>query len=474
MEKFIEKLKRSQIPDTIEQKKELENEKVKAVNPCVACCITMGKEPHAGHMFLLAIAEQTRSASGSRLPIVVINNNTGPRAAGAVLQIAESMGLSVQDAVNKMDLGEFMLEEVVSAYRSRKSDEDMVETVMKILSDEEKDIFRVIAKETMLVLKDSGFVAEIVSESYLGKRAVNKTLNNNLAWRGSGFMPYLDKKRVVILQKSGNLTASGSLFTSINAITEITGSDLVLTVDSMPDVSDVTYVLNKSSTTGGVQVPGAGVGFCGRIASGTKGEALSISDISKRFYLLRPGGNLKNAVVYLTMTRPLSFPVDSLNIADSFFDFKDNDSLIELLLKCNDEVTEYEKVVANKLLGLEKRIGDRSVSGDGGVTKLLEFLPQRSKALLEIDPEKFVSESKKVDMITAGDRANVLIRELGYHSVSNSPYGRKERLLGIRRNSYFNSLNGLLKAIDRIDMISSNDLAIIKRMAGFCLERIGI
>lgn len=107
MERFIERLKVNRKDDPIEKIQSLEKENIKAVNPCITCCITMGKEPHAGHMFLLAIAEQTRGSSGSKLPIAIINNNTGPRAAGAVLQIVESTGMSSNEVIEKMNSGFF-------------------------------------------------------------------------------------------------------------------------------------------------------------------------------------------------------------------------------------------------------------------------------------------------------------------------------------------------------------------------------
>jgi len=474
MERFIEKLKRNKTADAVEQVKLIEKEKTKATNPCIACCITMGKEPHAGHMFLLAIAEQVRSASTSKLPIVVINNNTGPRAAAAVVAMSESKGLPIDEVINKMDIGEFDTREVVRAYRSRRDEGGKTELVAKMLVEGGRDVFSVIASETETVLKRSGFEAEILSESALNKIAVDQVLNKNSEWSGSGFVPYTDNKRLVILQRSGNLTASGSMLTSLSAISKITDADLVLVVDSMPDIGDVAYVMNKSSSTGGLQVPGAGVGFDGRIASGTKGEALSIKDISSRFYLTRPKGNLKKAVVFLTMTMPLSFPVDSLNIADSFYDFKDNDSLLESLTRCNDEVLEYKQVIAIKLNQLITKTSDNSFSKDSGTGKFLTYLPQRLKSLIDLDPEKFVSESKKVDMISVGDRTKLAMRELGYKPDCDSPYDNNERLLGVRRNSYFSSLNGLLKAIDKIDMISPNDLGIINKMVELCLERIGI
>ncbi|KKT64605.1 MAG: hypothetical protein UW58_C0039G0004 [Candidatus Collierbacteria bacterium GW2011_GWC2_44_30] len=84
MEKYIEKLKLSAKPAELsELTVNKENETLQTENPLVVCCITLGKEPHLGHLFLLSIAEQTKSALGGDLPVVLINNNTGPRSGRA-------------------------------------------------------------------------------------------------------------------------------------------------------------------------------------------------------------------------------------------------------------------------------------------------------------------------------------------------------------------------------------------------------
>lgn len=473
MERFIEKLKKNKRDDSTEKNQSSEKENIKAVNPCVACCITMGKEPHAGHMFLIAIAEQIKTGLGSKLPIVIINNNTGPRVAGTVLQIAESTGMSIKETIDRMDLGVFDLETLVVAYRSRNTEDDKTEPVMNELSKSGKDVFSVIAKETSAILKKSGFETEVLSESALNKVAVDQILNKNPTWNGSGFVPYLDNKRVVILQKSGNLTSSGSLLTSISAISDISKSDLILLVDGMPDVGNVTYVLTKTSNSIGLQIPGAGISFNGRIASGTKGEALSIKDISSRFYELRPEGNLKKAALFLTLTRPISFPASQLNLAELIYDFKDNESLISLLIKCEDERMDLLRRVESGLDQLKMKISEKTTSNDRATAKIIGYLGNRLASLKQDDIQRVLAESKKVEEVENSDDLFKFISDMGYDS-SEDLYRSKRRSLGIRRNFYFSYLSNLMRTTSILSQVSQSDLNIIIQSTKICLERLGI
>lgn len=361
----------------------------------------------------------------------------------------------------------------MAAYRSRKSEDIRVEQIMNDLTNGGKDIFSVIASETSTVLKKSGFVVEVLSESALNNIATNEVLSKHETWNGSGFVPYMDNKRVVVLQKSGNLTSSGSLLTSINAIADMSKSDLVLVVDGMPDIGNITYVLTKTSNSVGLQVPGAGISFNGLIASGTKGEALSVKDISSRFYELRPDGNLKKATVFLTLTRPISFQTSQLNLAELIYDFKDNDSLIRMLVKCDEERMEFLELIDQNLDKLKTRIAEKTTSDDKATAKLIGHLDKRLKSLKQDNIQKILADSKKIEEVSDTNTKAKFISDMGYE-VSENLYRSNKRSLGIRRNFYFNYLSGLMKMATSFNEVSHSDCNIIIQMANFCLERLGI
>src|SRR5258708_5555507 len=106
MERYINKLKQLGQPENSKIKVGKEKkEKIETQNPIILCSVTMGKELHAGHLFLLTIGEQMRSALGSKNPITLINNNTGPRAAGALCNVAQDQNISLEEAASLMNEG---------------------------------------------------------------------------------------------------------------------------------------------------------------------------------------------------------------------------------------------------------------------------------------------------------------------------------------------------------------------------------
>lgn len=76
MERFIDRLAPI-------EKKELKpkidisdsKEEVSSNNSAVVVSVTLGKELHAGHLFLLSIADQTASSIVAKNPLTLINNN---------------------------------------------------------------------------------------------------------------------------------------------------------------------------------------------------------------------------------------------------------------------------------------------------------------------------------------------------------------------------------------------------------------
>lgn len=476
MEKFIDKLKgQTKTRDLREQSLSKDREKKEAKNPCVVCSITMGKEPHAGHLFLLTMGEQIKSGLGCNLPLVLINNNTGPRSAGAVVNIAREFGLGLSDTLALMDSGVLDVSTIESAYRSRSENESSLNEAMDILALGDYDIFSTISEATGKLLKESGFNIQIASEAGILKTAREKTRSLSPKWSGTGFTPFSDSKRIVILEKSGGLTATGTLLTSILGLAETFQSDMIVTVDSMPDSMDAAFVYTSTSDTGlSIQIPGAGVGFDGEIASGTKGEALSIKEITEKFYSARPNGNLRLASTFLTLTKPLSLPLNSSNIAESFYDFKDNESLVSLLIRCYDESVSFKQDLLFQMESLASKTSSASSASDPISRKLLEFLDQKSQALLQIEKTKILSASRKVEAISSQEEISQFIKDLGYGQDRANPYISKRRTLGIRKNYYFSYLTSLVETVKKIKSLKESELVKIYQMVQFCLERTGL
>jgi hypothetical protein len=445
MENFIDKLKQksSQI-EIVEKTNITEKEKIVSENPLVVCCVTMGKELHVGHLFLITIADQINSGLDGSLPVVLVNNNTGPRSAGALVRFSESNRISLEDAAKTMNSGRLDPASVVSAYKNRVEEPNLIGYATEILDTGEFDIFSAVAKDAEKTLGESGYDVDVVSGALLLKESREKIRSINSTWGGSGFLPVVADRRVVLIEKAGNLTATGALLSSTMALAQMRSSDLVVIVDSQPDAADAAFVQSKI-TRGqlGVQAMGAGVGIGGEIASGTKGEALTIKEVSKRFYNMRPGGNLRKAVIFFTLTNSLYIPKGSNELKDSFYNFDNNDRIISELIKSCDELNTFNQSVISAMERLSFRVSDSSACSEVGAYKFLEFLQAKSSTLLNGEKDRVLSESRKT-------------------------------VLGVRQNYYFNQLKMILKNIEAISSLTEDQFLTIGKMLQFCLERTGI
>lgn len=445
MENFIQKLKQKNDQlELVEDNRKTEKEKIVAQNPLVVCCVTMGKELHVGHLFLITIAEQMKTSLDGNSPVILVNNNTGPRSAGALVRFSESNKISLEDAAKTMNSGRLDTSSVTSAYKNRVEDSKKIEYANEILETGDFDIFSAVTKDAENVLGESGYDVEVVSGALLLRESREKVKSLSSAWSGSGFLPVVADRRVVLIEKAGNLTATGALLSSTVALAEMRSSDLVVIVDSQPDAADAAFVQSMISRGQlGVQVMGAGVGIDGEIASGTKGEALTIKEVAKEFYRMRPMGNLKTAMTYFTLTKPLFIPNGSTELKDSFYNFDNNNQIIADLVKSCDELDFFNQNVISVMESLSLRVSDVSASREKGASKFLEYLQSKSLALLNGEKDRVLSESRKT-------------------------------VLGVRQNYYFNQLKMILKNIEGITSLTEDQFLTIGKMLQFCLERTGI
>ncbi len=473
MERFIDKLKKQSLVEEIDtQDIKKEKAKLKAENPCIVCCVTMGKEPHAGHLFLLTIAEQIQRSMDSKIPLVLINNNTGPRAAGAVVEVSNHFGVSLEEAADLMNNKCLDITTVVSAYRGRKDSSPELEEATQLLSSGRFDIFAAITTETEALMNFAGFNIQIVSEASLQQLAVSSTKELSPAWTDTGFTPFIDNRRLVILQKAGGLTATGNMVTTLRALSDGMNADLMLIIDSMPDAADAAFVFSETSPLGICsQIPGSGIMFGGEMASGTKGESWTIREVSEKFYKQNPNGNLRQATLFLTLTRPLCVLTGSPDLA---YDFRDNQAMIDLIIKCSDEATKFVLNTQSMIESLELKIGEVSSASSKPAKKLLEYLNQRAQALFDCNQDNIIATTKKVDPVTSPELIGVFSKELGYPQDGSNPYITKKRVLGIRKNYFFAQLTGLIRTIQDIESITVEDFLTISQMLQFCIERTGL
>lgn len=361
-----------------------------------------------------------------------------------MVSLAEAWGLDLPEAVEMMSTEVFPVDEVVDKYRKRSEDETKIRKAEVLIKSGGLDVFISVAQETGAVLKQSGFEVEIVSEASLQLAAGNKLQQLNATWSDTGFLPFVQNGRVVTLQKSGMLTATGALFVATQMLVENTGADLTVLVDDEAGVGDAAFVLSeKEGTEKGVQLFGAGVSFNGRLASGTRGEALSIKNVLSEFGKHRPGRKLKQAAVYLTLTRPMLGDGNPLSKLGHVFDFESNEEALKSLVECSDACDAMVEQVVVELESLATKIGMSTVAGDNKLQKFVDHLEQKVEGLLAGEPTRVLAESKKV-------------------------------VNGVRQNYYLNTLNGLRKVMMSLKSVTEEDYLHIGLMIERCLVKLGL
>lgn len=356
--------------------------------------VTLGKEVHAGHALLLATADLARRGVGLREPLNLVNNNTGPRAAGALVSFAQRTGLSLEDAAGVLTEGIVAPEDIISAYRSRIESGDDFIKAFQMLDMGGFDIFNPVAKKVNLSLKSAGFNVDVVPETRFIPLEQQVLQAVNPCWYGSGFNFLSSDKGIRVLQKSGQLTATGKALLSMFGASkdEIEKKRLVVFVDGSADTTAAVATFN-SVFGKAMQIPGAAIGFNGKMASGTNGEAMTLSqliDVLKEQY---PAENLSKALRQMILTKPLTMRTN--NLADAFYDFEDNAAFVRSLIVCFEEAKEFEIKVMNAMECLDAKVTGEAKTTGRRNKMFLQYLPQKYEALLQASPEDILMPMKK-------------------------------------------------------------------------------
>lgn len=404
--------------------------------------VTLGKEVHAGHALLLATADLARRGLGSIEPLSLVNNNTGPRAAGALVSFAQRTGLNLEDAARILTEGVVAPEDVISAYRSRIESGEDFQRAFQLLDMGEFDIFNSVAQRVSLGLEDAGFYVNLVPETKfipLGQQVLQAV---NPLWYGSGFNFLSSDKGIRVLQKAGQLTATGKALLSMFGVSidSLKKDLLAVFVDGSEDTTSA--VLTFNSVLGkAIQLPGAAIGFKGKMASGTNGEALTLSELISAFKEQYTAKNLSKALRQVVLTKPLT--MRTANLADAFYDFEDNDGFVRSLLICLEDARQFENRAIKAIECLDTKVIGETKTADPRNKMFLQYLPQKYEALLKASPEDIMISMKKATKC-------------------------------IRENFFMRILQSImLFHLEKIDSLTREDCDILQQMIRHCMERMG-
>lgn len=379
-------------------------EKTEPIKPVVVTSVTFGKELHAGHMLLLATADLLRFNLGNTKPLVLINNNTGPRSAATLVALSEETDKSIDEIAVKLSQTELPCDKLISAYRSRRDSGELFNQAVDLLESGKFDIFASLSRRVRNRLSESGFQTAIIAESEslsLKDRMLQKV---NPIWAGSGFcfLPHLREVRIV--QKNGLLTATGKATTSLISIAKQSSlrgeNPLLAFVDSAKDAQDACLVFSKLNSFGtAVSVAGAGISFNGELASGSKGEALTLTDILDAINEAVDRKLLGRALRQFILTRPLTVQdAKNPNLTRSAYDYRDNRSFIADLIRCSSESKSFQKETGLILTRLRNKIG-KETRVDQALPKWFEYLGQRTQSLIRVSAQEIIFTNNKLKVV---------------------------------------------------------------------------
>ena len=452
------------------------------IKPIIVTSVTLGKELHAGHILLLATADLLRTGLGSQEAITLVNNNTGPRAAGALISMAEQAELPIEDTARLLSKGLIIPEAIVDAYRGRVEFEVLVAETLSFLDEGRYDIFKIMADNMTNKLSRAGFRVNIIPES--GNLMDNQEVVEevNPLWSSTGFM-FSGEKGVRVLERAGQLTASGKCLVSLASLARrvIASGEVPLTifVDSAPDTADAITSFATLDLGKAMQLQGAAIGFEGSVASGSKGEAKTLSELLETFEGRLSLTTLKMALRYFILSRPVNVPfIKTPNLGDSFYDFKDNQSLLNAIESCYGESVQFEANMRALIMELKSKVGEITFGSDDKLNRALSFLPLRTKSILETEPEKIVSSMKSAGWILK-DRDEIInaVAKQGYEG-QEAENKVRQYLMGseglvIRDNFYQGTLKSIIRVKDQIESLTEEDFRLYETTIDFCLERLG-
>lgn len=408
----------------------------------IIASVTLGKELHAGHALLLATADLARRGVGLKEPLNFVNNNTGPRAAGTLVSFAQRTGLSLEDAARILTESVIPPEDVISAYRSRIESGDDFRRAFQMLDMGGFDIFNSVAKRVSLGLENAGFNVDLVPETRFLPLEEQVLVAVNPHWYGSGFNFLSSDKGIRVLQKGGQLTATGKALLSMFGASKagIEKKRLVVFVDGSADTASAVLTFN-SVLGNAMQLPGAGIGFNGKMASGTNGEALTLSELIDIFKEQYPAEFVSKALRQMVLTKPLT--MRTTNLADAFYDFKDNAGFVRSLLTCLEDAKEFEVRVTKVMECLDAKVTGETETTDHRSKMFLQYLPQKYEALMQASPEDILIPMKKATR-------------------------------SIRENFFMKILQSItMFHLESIVSLAREDCDILQGMIRHCMERLG-
>ncbi|MFH0873464.1 MAG: hypothetical protein V1846_01340 [Candidatus Komeilibacteria bacterium] len=323
----------------------------------VTSAVTVCKQLHVGHLLNLTFADLVRTAVNAEALYLELND-TGDRIFGTVARLAEVRGVDINNAHHLILNDQVASIELEHAYRTRHTDGELFEQAATLIGRGSADLLaavtqKIVSSLTMLGLED----IRPIQDSSCVLNVEDLVRSGQIHEDGCGFsftrFQKASKNVLVVLEKGGILTATATRVAFVLEAQKTRPSQTPIFVDGDPTITRALDLVELTTSIRPIQIEGAGIGFGLKIASGTKGDSISVEDLG-RFYRKRfpesSDGDLLSTAKFFLLTRFATVPshrrspgtlAKAAPLGLSFYDYRDTDSFVSDFLKAKDEKVEW-------------------------------------------------------------------------------------------------------------------------------------
>lgn len=372
--------------------------------PYITFAMTIGKQPHMGHVLLMGVAETAREALGKNTPILMDANDTGPRIVRTIATGSKLMGIEPNEVVTLLNERKISVQAFESWYQKRAIiNKRELALVMSQIDLENVHLYKQAEAIENLLHEIFDSKVPTILESTILDRSKEVTKLCTKGWENTGFAFYNDGKNVKILESDGISTArtmrTAALITS--SLSTKRGTPIYIDADSC--VQDGLDLYEKITGHEGIQFMGAGLSKNLEIASGTKGNAISYDETYEILKEDLSPREILDSVKYLVNTRQQVLGIDNRL---PFFDYASDEALIEDIRRAHLErkelmesfgeiQKEIESLVDNSVANPSFRRGNKTALQVRYVNNLKDIVSGQKMNALFITP-RVIQENKKV------------------------------------------------------------------------------
>lgn len=366
--------------------------------PYIIFGMTIGKQPHMGHALLMGVADTVRETLGKETPIFMDANDTGPRIVATIATGAKLLNLSPVEITTLLSQGNISVRDFESWYRNRScvNKKDMAYTMSKIKLDQ-VHLYKQAQRIETLIQDLFGSNSKVILESALLNDA-HKIANlcSEKRWKDTGFGFYKKGKMLKILESDGIATAITMRTTVLINSSLSINKGIPIYIDTDPRIEDSLELYEKIIKIKGYQIPGAGLSINLEIASGTKGNSITLEDTYKILENTLSPREILNSIKHIVNTRQQVVGIDRKL---PYFDYASDQDLIEDIKQGDIERSHFIDSIYeiyDKISTLTVETANKASFNEGNKTK---------KKVLLLKNLKEIVEGKKIESIFIKPRA---------------------------------------------------------------------